>query len=125
LAGEISAANGTEVTMREPVREAIAPIPQPRGRPRKWPDHLHAEQAYHARRVRQDVRRRSIRVRSARRGIESRERLGRYRWIVERTLAGRQRYRRLTVRDARRAEIHQAFLSLGCALTCWNFLQRF
>ena len=33
------------------------------------------------------------------------------------------RYRRLTVRYERRAEIHQTFLSLGCALICWNYLQ--
>jgi len=28
----------------------------------------------------------------------------------------------LTIRDERRADIHQAFLSLGCALICWNHL---
>jgi transposase len=124
LAGEVSAANVNDVTMLEPVLEAIAPIQPPRGRPRKWPDKLHADQAYSARRVRQYLRRRGIRARIARRGIESRERLGHYRWVVERTLAWLHRYRRLTIRYERRADIHQAFLSLGCALICWNFLQR-
>ena len=30
--------------------------------------------------------------------------------------------RRLTVRDERRADIHQAFLTLGCCLICCNAL---
>jgi hypothetical protein len=57
-------------------------------------------------------------------GVESSERLGKHRWVVERTLAWRNRFRRLTVRYERRADLHQAFLSLGCALICWRFLTR-
>ena len=41
-----------------------------------------------------------------------------------RTLAWLNRYRRLKVCYERRADICQAFLSLGCALVCWNFVQR-
>ena len=52
------------------------------------------------------------------------QRLGRHRWVVERTLAWLNRYRRLTVRYERRADIHQAFLTLGCALICFNALQK-
>jgi transposase len=46
-----------------------------------------------------------------------------YGWVVERTLSWLTRLRRLKVRDERRAEIHRAFLSLGCALICWKQLQ--
>jgi transposase len=63
-------------------------------------------------------------LRIARRGIESSERLGQHRWVVERTLAELNRFRPLTVRYERRAEIHQALLSLGCALICWQRLNR-
>ena len=66
--------------------------------------------------------RRGIKCRIARKGIESSERLGRYRWMVERTLAWLAKYRRLTIRYERRADIHQCFLSLGCSLICCNFL---
>jgi transposase len=69
------------------------------------------------------LRRRGIIPRIARRGIESRERLGRYRWVVERTLSWLNRFRRLKVRYERRADIHQAFLLLGCALICWQRLK--
>jgi len=32
-------------------------------------------------------------------------------------------FRRLRVRYEKRADIHEAFLSLGCALICWRFLR--
>ena len=51
-------------------------------------------------------------------------RLGRHRWVVERTLAWLSQYRRLTVRYERRADIHQAFLTIGCCLICFNTLQQ-
>jgi hypothetical protein len=33
-------------------------------------------------------------------------------------------FRRLRVRYEKRADIHEAFLALACALLCWNALQR-
>ena len=39
---------------------------------------------------------------------------------IERTLAWLGRFRRLTVRYERRADIHLAFATLGCALVCLN-----
>lgn len=56
--------------------------------------------------------------------IASSERLGRHRWVVERTFAWLNRFRRLTVRYEQRANVHQAFLSLSCALICWQALNR-
>jgi transposase len=103
--------------------DAIPPIKRPRGRPRKRPAKLHADKASDFARVRAALRARHIVPRIARRGIESSERLGRHRWVVERTLAWLHRFRRLRVRDERRADIHDAFLTLGCALICWNRLQ--
>jgi hypothetical protein len=65
----------------------------------------------------------SIVPRIARRGIESSARLGRHRWVVERTPAWLRRFRRLIIRYERRAALHRAFLSLGRALICWNDVQ--
>ena len=42
--------------------------------------------------------------------------------MIERTLAWLSRYRRLTIRYERQGDIHQAFLTLGCALICFNHL---
>jgi hypothetical protein len=47
--------------------------------------------------------------------------LGRWRWVVERTFAWLNQFRRLRVRYEKRADIHEAFLSLGCALICWRY----
>jgi hypothetical protein len=46
------------------------------------------------------------------------------RWVVERTLAWLNQFRRLRVRYDKRADIHEAFLSLGCALICWQLLRK-
>jgi transposase len=53
---------------------------------------------------------------------ESTKKLGRHRWVVERTLAWLSKYRRLTIRYERREDIHEAFLHLGCSLICLNYL---
>ena len=68
------------------------------------------------------LRRRGIKSRIARKGIESSQKLGRHRWVVERTLAWLAKYCRLTIRYERRDDIHEAFLHLGCSLICLNYL---
>jgi len=45
------------------------------------------------------------------------------RWIVERTIAWLHQHRRLRVRYERRADIHEAFLAIGCSLICLKLLQ--
>jgi len=70
------------------------------------------------------VGRRGIKDRIARIGIESSERLGRVRWVVERTLSWLTDFRRLDARYERRDDIHLAFLHLGCALICLRALDR-
>ncbi len=122
----LSAANCNDGTQFEAVLDSVAPIKRPLGRPRKRPDKAHADKAYDSQRCRAACRRRGITPRIARRGVESSERLGRYRWVAERTLAWLSRFRRLRVRDERKAEVHLAFLQLGCALICLKYwLNRF
>src|ERR687889_2467226 len=119
-----TAANVHDSKVLEEAVDAISPIRKPRrGRPRKRPKKLHADKAYDFPRCREALRKRGITPRIARRGIESSERLGRYRWVVERTLAWLGRYRRLTVRYERRDDIHEAFLHLSCSLICLNYLK--
>ena len=96
-----------------------------RGRPRRRPSKLHADKAHDHRRCRRECRERGIQPRIARRGVESGERLGRRRWVVERTLAWLARFRRLTVRCERRADIHLALTTLACALVCLRQVRRF
>jgi transposase len=125
LAALLTAANVHDSVVLEQALDDIQPIRNPRGRPRRRPAKLHADKAYDFPRCRNSVRHRKIIPRIARRGLDSSERLGRYRWVVERTLAWIARCRRLVVRYERRADIHLAFLVLACALICFRFVQRF
>lgn len=124
LATRLTGANRHDSAVFEEIVDAIRPIRRTRGRPRTRPAKLHADKAYDIPRCRQALTRRHIAVRIARKGVESSERLGRHRWVVERTLAWLNRYRRLSIRYERREDIHQAFLTLGCSLICFNHLQR-
>ncbi len=125
LAVVLTAANVHDSKVLEEAVDAIEPIRRPAGspgRPRKRPEKLHADKAYDFPRCRKALRKRRVKARIARRGVDSSERLGRHRWVVERTLAWLARYRRLAVRYERGADIHEAFLRLGCSLICLNHL---
>lgn len=93
------------------------------GRPRHRPDCVLGDRGYDAEAIRQGLRMRGIRSRLAKRNTEHGTGLGRYRWVVERTFAWLNQFRRLRVRYEKRSDIHEAFLSLGCALICWRFLR--
>ncbi len=125
LAAVLSAANVHDSKMLEAAIDAVPPIAGRRGRPRHRPRKLHADKGYDYARCRAALRARGITPRIARRGQDSSQHLGRHRWVVERTFAWLNRFRRLRVRYERRADIHQAFLTLGCVLICHNHLQRF
>jgi transposase len=108
-----------------PLIDAIPPIIGPRGkpgRPRKRPSKLHADKAYDSSPLRRALRSRGIMPRIARRGIDSSERLGRHRWVVERSFSWLLGCRRLGVRYERRVDLLQGLLPLGCALLCLRFL---
>ena len=126
LCAVLSGANVNDHLVLEEAIEAIPPIRNGKpGRPRRRPDKMHADKAYDFDVCRQALLERGIVPRIARRGIESSERLGRFRWVVERTQAWLSQYRRLKIRYEQRDDIHQVFLSLGCALICLKQLHRF
>lgn len=105
--------------MLEALVDAVPAVRNGRpGRPRRRPKKLHADKGYDYAFCREALRKRGITPRIARVGIESKDRLGRYRWVVERTFAWLNQFRRLRIRYERRDDIHMAFLVLGCALIC-------
>jgi IS5 family transposase len=107
------------------VVDAIHPIRQPRGRPRKRPEKLHADKGYDFDRCRKDLRKRAITPRIARRGIDSSEHPGKHRWVVERTFAWINQFRRLIIRYERHADLYRAFLVLAAAIICFRNVSRF
>lgn len=111
--------------MLAPTLDAVPPVRHGPGRPRRRPDKLHADKAYDQRRCCAECRRRSIVPRIARRGVDASKGPGRYRWVVERTLAWLNRFRRLTICHERREDIHLAFTTLGGAVICFNQCKQF
>ena len=83
------------------------------GRPRQRPRKLHADKGYDYRRCRAYLRAKGILSRIARRGVESSQRLGKHRWVVERTHAWFAGFGKLRIRFERRLDIPQALLTLS------------
>jgi len=102
---------------------AFPPLRGRPGRPVRKPSLIQGDRAYDSQPHRDVLHRRGIRTQLATRRTAHGSGLGRTRWVVERTLAWLHRFRRLAVRYERRACVHEAFLTLGCALVCWYFLK--
>ena len=96
---------------------------RPCGRPRVRPANLHADKGYDFSRCRAYLRQRGIACRIARRGIESSERLGALPLGRGENVRLAQPLQTLPIRYERLADIHLAFLDLGCALICLRSLQ--
>ncbi|MFC8671032.1 IS5 family transposase [Streptomyces sp. NPDC057199] len=86
------------------------------------PQRLHADKAYDRADLRRWLQWKRIGVRIARKGIESSERLGRRRWVIERTMSWLSGYRRLSPRYERQPRNYLAFLGLAAALCCYKRL---
>jgi IS5 family transposase len=87
------------------------------GNLRKRPAKLHADKGYDYAHLRRDLQRGGITPRIAHRGVDSSERLGCARWVVERTRAWGMTCRKLAVRYDRHAASVPAFLYLACTFT--------
>jgi transposase len=125
LAVRLTKANVNDCQLFGQLLDAIPALRQRGpGRPRHRPGKAHADKGYDFKKCREACRVRGIQHRIARRGIESKERLGRHRWVIERTFAWLNKQRRLMIRFDRRASHYIGFLHLGCALICWNYLSR-
>ena len=121
----VTGANRHDSVVFEELVDAIPRVAGKRGRPRSRPDKLHADKAYDFARCRQHLRQRGIQSRIARRGVERNDRLGRHRWVVERTHAWLAAFGKLRIRFERRIDIHVALLSLACSVICVRTLMQF
>ena len=117
----ITGANTHDSRMLEPLLDTNPGVRERAGRagrPRRRPGKLHADKGYDYPRCRRYLAQRGIGVRIARRGIEDSTRLGRVRWVVERTMSWLLGFRRLALRYDRTESTITALLSLACALIC-------
>ncbi|MDC2948804.1 IS5 family transposase [Streptomyces heilongjiangensis] len=120
----ISGANPHDSQALEPLVRGIPPIRSRRGPRRRRPATRHADKGYDSGHPRRWLRKRGIRHRIARKGIESSTRLGRHRWTIERTMSWLAGCRRLHRRHERKAEHFLAFTAIACSLTCYRRLAK-
>ena len=107
----VSAANRNDHLELQAVVDAVVPVQGPVGRPRRRPRKLHADKGYDYPSCRKALRRR---------GIESPKKLGRHRYVIERTLEWVSRFRRLARRYERKAAHFLGFAQLACAVICYR-----
>lgn len=93
--------------------DALPQVRGLRGRPRRWPSKLHADKGYGYAKCRAHLRSHGISRRIARRGIESSKRLGKHRWVVERTHAWFAGFGKLRIHFERRLDILRAAAEIG------------
>lgn len=120
----ISAANTHDSHALKPLVNALRATRSHRGPRRRKPVKLHADKAYDIPALRHWLRRRGIIPRIARKGIESAEKLGKHRWVIERSIAWLTGYRRLTIRYERKPNHYLAFLTLAATITCYKKLPK-
>ena len=115
----VSAANRHDSLFVEPILDGMPAIRRGgRGHPRRRPVKLHAALGYDAPRARRYLRRRGVSARIAGIGRDSSARLGRHRWVVERTLGWLLSYKRLALRYDRTATTITALARLAVTLIC-------
>jgi transposase len=124
LAVRLTGANRNDSQEALALVDAIPALHGGRGRPRQRPDCVLGDRGYDATAIRRGLRARHIVPWLAMRRTAHGSGLGPRRWVVERTFAWLNQFRRLRVRYDKRADIHEAFLSLGCALICWQSLRK-
>ncbi|MGI5328373.1 IS5 family transposase [Actinomadura nitritigenes] len=120
----ISAANTHDKLGLEPLVRSIPPVRSRRGPRRRRPAKLHADKGYDYADLRRFLRGRGIVPRIARRGVERSDRLGRHRWVVERTMSWLNGFRRLHRRYERKPAHFLAFAGIAAALICHHRLTK-
>ncbi|MEH0658435.1 IS5 family transposase [Streptomyces stelliscabiei] len=114
----VSGANLHDSQALEPLVMGIPPIRSRRGPRRRRPAKLHGDKGYDYDHLRKWLRKRGIAPRIARRGVESSTRLGRHRWVVERTMSWLSGCRRLHRRYERKPEHFLGFTAIAVMLIC-------
>ncbi|MFF8782881.1 IS5 family transposase [Streptomyces sp. NPDC015140] len=120
-----SGANMHDSQGLKPLVRGIPPVRSRRGpRRRQRPAKLHADKGYDYDHLRGWLRARRIRHRIARKNVESSQRLGRHRWVVERTVSWLAGSRRLHRHYERKAEHFLAFVAIAATLIGYRRLSR-
>ena len=122
IVAHTTAANAHDVTQLLELVNDVPSIGGTIGAPRYRFETLYADRAYDSEDHRNALRRIGTDPQIPRRNTAHGSGLGVHRWVVERTLSWLHQFRRLRIRYERRADIHNAFLTIGCVLICHRLL---
>ena len=120
LVVKVTRANEDDRKQLIPMVDDIPKVKGKVGAPPHKPKYLLADRGYDSDPHRQQLRDRGIEPVIARRNTAHGSGLGKFRWVVERTISWLHQFRRLRSRWEKRPAMHQAFLKLGCAMICFR-----
>jgi transposase len=121
LAGEITGANVPEIKELLPLLDSCGPRDKT-GRPRHRPKVVYGDRAYDSEPHRQQLRRRRLGPQLAKRRTAHGSGLGKFRWVVERTISWLHGFRKVRFVTEKTMEMQFAFFNLALALICYRFL---
>jgi hypothetical protein len=119
----LTAGNRNGITQLLPLIQDVPPIRGKRRQPLRRPKRVYADRGYDHAVYCDRVLRLQITPVIARCGAGHGSGLGVQRWVVEGAIALLHWFRRLRISWEIRDEIHQAFVTLGCAIICWRRLK--
>jgi transposase len=121
LVVKVTRANEDDRKQLIPMIDAVPPVAGKA--PRRRPKYLLADRGYDSDPHRRQLEARGIEPLIARRNTAHGSGLGKFRWVVERTISWLHQFRRLRSRWEKLPAMHQAFLNLGCAMICFRLTQ--
>ena len=110
--------NVNDVTQALDLVDGIGPVAGRPGRPRRRPKALLADKGYDSDALRRELAARRIVPVISYRGTDGVKGLGKLRYVVEQTLSHLHQFKRLAIRWERHLDLHDALVSLACALIC-------
>jgi transposase len=119
---ELTGANTPDIKEIIPLLVNIPPVRGRPGRPRSRPDSVYADRAYDSEPARQLLRWLGIEPFLAKRRTAHGSGLGKFRWVVERSISWLHKFRRLRTRFDRTDDIHEGFMKLAAGLVCFDIL---
>lgn len=123
LVAKVTKANEDDRKQLIPMVDAVPPVAGKVGAPRRRPKYLLADRGYDSDPHRRQLEARGIEPVIARRNTAHGSGLGKFRWVVERTISWLHQFRRLRSRWEKGPAMHQAFLNLACAMICFRLTQ--
>jgi transposase len=122
LAADVTRANLPEVNELLGLVDGIGPVGGKPGRPQQRPEKLYGDRAYDSEPHRQELRKRGIEPKLAKRKTAHGSGLGVFRWVAERTESWLHGFRKLRLVTEKNLDMQYAFLTLAVAVICYRYL---